>query len=89
MKIKINWVYLGHTGYWRSSEGRFDIQPGGWVNSNTPEFYELFDEFKFLRDKASNPNVIAKSKIGSRFDSVKDAKLAALSYLQTTKGLNP
>ena len=67
MNIRINWIYEGEAGYWRSVEGRFTVSPGGFRHGVTPDFFELRDVN--LKPK-NNTN---------RFDTVGAAKSAAIT----------
>ena len=68
MKIKINWVYEGEAGYWRSSEGRFSIYPDGFRSGVTPDYYSLHDKFAKSHD----------TSIPRHYDTVREAKAEAL-----------
>jgi len=40
---KIQWIYEGESGYWHSSEHRFEIEPYGFRGGVTPDYYTLTD----------------------------------------------
>ncbi len=42
MNVRIQWVYGGESGFWRSAEGRFEIAPI-YIGCTTPVFYKVED----------------------------------------------
>ena len=72
MKLKINWMYEGEAGYWTSSERRFNINPDGWRSGTTPDYYVLHDSMA----------VATEVERKNKFDTVQEAKTAALKILE-------
>ncbi len=72
MIVKINWIYEGEHGYWRSSEGRFSISPVGYRNTVSNDAYSLRDE---LAAHATRP---APARMEYSAYTVGEAKAKAL-----------
>jgi hypothetical protein len=43
MNLRIQWVYGGDAGFWRSAEGRFEIYPI-FIGRTTPQAYKVEDK---------------------------------------------
>ena len=70
--FKINWVYEGEQGYWRSSEGRFSVSPI-YIGRTTPQGYEVRDEMgNRVRGEDGYIRLAAQTKGG--FYTVAEAK---------------
>lgn len=42
MNVRIQWVYGGDNGFWRSAEGRFEISPI-FIGRTTPQMFRVED----------------------------------------------